>query len=137
MQIQRSGGRLVISFPTTHQDAILDFPTAVARFAAVDPRWRLFLELAAASLSDEAHDAFGASLGVLEPGLAPTLLPFEVDPDDEAHIRAEAQHMPTAHLTAIGVLVPARLGFGHHEIAVVQGLISAVHRLLRIAKARS
>jgi hypothetical protein len=107
---------------------------AVNRFAEADLVWISVLETAAAGLSERARHAFGLALCLLEPGRAPFESPFVLVPDDRDAINAEADHMLLIQLSCIGTTVPAILTPGHPEIAKVEGLITAVHRILRLAK---
>jgi len=110
------------------------FKEALARFSEADPRWQSVLSMAAMRLSDPARQALGIALALIEPGPAPRLLSYELDPDDQERILREAAHMEPAVLTLIGVHTPSQLGPGHPEIASVQGLFTAIHRLVRDAK---
>lgn len=112
------------------------FAEELERFAAHDLRWRYVLELAAARLSPGARVTLGVALAGLEAGPAPALLSYDIKPDDAAAIERESAHMDPRLLTGLGLLTSARLGLGADEIAAVQGIVSAVHRLLRIAKTR-
>lgn len=136
MQAAQANGRLVISFDTPHEGHHSAFQRALDRFASHDDRWRAVLEMAGGGLSEKGCDTFAAALDLLEAGPAPLLLPFSIEPDDESRFRREGAQMEDKTLLAIGLLIPTRLGFGHPEIATVERLITAVHRLLRIAKAR-
>lgn len=112
------------------------FEEELARFAAADPRWRPAIELSASRLSAKARTTLGVALSGLDAGRAPALMPFDIPPDDEAAMEREIDHMDARIVTGLGMLVPARLGLGSDEIAAVQGIVTAVHRLLRIAKTR-
>ncbi len=112
------------------------FADEVERFAAHDRRWRYVLELVAARLSPGARVTLGVALAGLDAGPAPTLLSYDVKPDDADGIERESAHMDPRLLTGLGLLTSARLGLGAAEIAAVQGVVSTVHRILRIAKTR-
>ena len=110
---------------------------AVNRFAEADAIWMCVLELAASLLSEKGRYAFGLALGTLDAGPATFESPFDLVPDDQHAIRDEAQYMSLPQLTCIGLQLPAILGKGHPEIVKIEGLITALHRLLRNAKAHS
>jgi hypothetical protein len=109
----------------------------VDAFTAVDARWRQLFVQAMNGLTVDGRVAFDRALGLLDAGPAPRLLPTALEPDDLRRFNRESDELPRATLTKLGVLVPAALGFDNPETAVVQGLITAVHRLIRIAKTRS
>lgn len=140
MHVVNADGRLHIKFtlpPFGMQETPkTPFERALERFVQADPRWGLLLDLVAAVLTDAGREAFAASLDLLEAGPAPSLMPTEIEPDGKLALSREAQLMAKATLTAIGAIVPTFVGFGSPEIAKVQGYVTAVHRLLRIAKAR-
>jgi len=110
---------------------------SVYGFASIEDRWRRLLARASQGLSDEGRVAFHRTLTLLGPGNPPRLLPDAIEADDVEGFEREADHMPRAMLTKLGVLVPSLLGFNNPETALVQRLYSAVHRLVRIANARS
>ena len=110
------------------------FKEALDRFSEADPRWQPVLSMAAMRLSDPARQALGIALALLVPGPAPQLLSYELEPDDQERILREAAYMEPLVLTLIGVQTPNQLGPGHPEIASVQGLFTAIHRLVRDAK---
>ena len=112
------------------------FQEEIERFAAADPRWRNLLEMAAARLSDRARQTLGVAISGLEAGPAPRLLSYDFDPDDEEGVDRECAHMAPRLVTGLGLLTSGRLGLARDEIAAVQGTVTAVHRLLRIAKTR-
>jgi hypothetical protein len=112
------------------------FKEALARFSEADSRWQPVLSMAAMRLSDSARQALGIALALIEPGPAPQLLSYELEPDDPERLLREAAHMDPLVLTLIGVQTPLQLGPGHPEIASVQGLFTAIHRLVRDAKTR-
>jgi hypothetical protein len=118
---------------TQSDDAIAGFEA----FSRADVRWRRLLNQASHGLSDEGRVAFHRTLALLNPGPAPGLLPSELSADDAAGFDREADQMAPATLTKLGVLVPSLLGFNNPETRIVQGLFTAVHRLVRLAKARS
>ncbi|HTK59651.1 MAG TPA: hypothetical protein VL283_00430 [Candidatus Baltobacteraceae bacterium] len=114
-----------------HADHDAPFKEAVTRFCEADPRWQSVLSVAAMRLSDPARQALGIALALLTPGPAPKLLSYELEPDDQERILREAAHMRPEILTLIGVHTPMHLGPGHPEIAAVQGMFTAIHRLIR------
>lgn len=113
------------------------FREELERFAAADPRWRDVLDRAAARLSEPARNTFGVMLSGLEAGPAPWPLSFDFSPDDEDGILRETAHMDVRVREALAILDPRRLNLATHEVDVIRGLVSATHRRLRIAKARS
>lgn len=120
--------------PVDNSPSLLD---AVNRFGDADLIWMSVLETAASALSIKGRYAFGLTLGCLVPGPAPSVSPIVLVPDDWNGITAEAQFMSLPQLTCIGTQLPAILGSGHPDIIKVEGLITAVHRMLRTAKAHS
>ena len=112
------------------------FTEELERFSAADCRWRNLLEMAAARLSPGARQTLGVALSGLETGPAPRLLSYDFDPDDAERMEREMAHMDPRLLSGFGLLSAARLGLGSDEIMAVQGIVTAVHRLLRIAKTR-
>lgn len=108
----------------------------LARFAAADPRWHDAIELASARLTDRARYTLGVALSGLEAGPAPRLMSCDFAPDGPDAIARECVHMDSRILSGLDLLTSARLGLGTDEVAAVQGIVSAVHRLLRIAKTR-
>lgn len=128
--------RFSVSFVTAPRDLDKPLREAIERLEKADARWKQVLELASARLTDRGRYAFGLALGALESGPAPRLLPFSMEPDDEAAAMLETEFMPPTLLTTLGLTIPNALGFGHQDAIAVQGLVSAVHRLLRIAKTR-
>lgn len=112
------------------------FTEEIERFAVHDLRWRYVLELAAARLSPGARITLGVALAGLEAGPAPRLLSYDITPDDACGIERESAHMDSRLRTGLGLLTAARLGLCADEVAAVRGIVSAIHRLLRIAKTR-
>lgn len=134
----------VVSFRSRHdkqrfRPKTIDAPfeEEVARFAAVDPRWRVALESVASRLSPQARCTLGVALSGFPTGRAPTLMTFGLEPDDDEAIGRETDHMDRKILAVMGMLTASRLGLHPVEIAGIRGAMSAVHRLLRIAKTRS
>ena len=107
-----------------------------ARFEAADGRWRNIIEMAAAKLSPGAQRTLGVALSGLHEGRAPRLLSFDFEPDDPEAVVREASHMEAKILTGLGLLTSKALGLTSEEVHQVQGIVSAIHRLLRIAKTR-
>lgn len=136
MHAEHANGRLVIRFQTEEEGPEAAFRRAVERFTAQDGRWRSILEMSAAMLSDQGRAAFAAALDLLPAGPAPRLMMFRFEPDDQDRFRREAALMADQTLLAIGLMLPVRLGPDHPETASVEGLVTAVHRFVRIAKAR-
>ncbi|MEK7545979.1 MAG: hypothetical protein AAB554_02775 [Patescibacteria group bacterium] len=112
------------------------FCDEVERFAAADPRWRDALAMAAARLNPRALCTLGVALSGLEAGPLPGLLSFDFGPDDMYDMEREDKHLAPVIREALGLLTPERLSLTSAETAAVRGIITAVHRLLRIAKTR-
>ena len=113
------------------------FYDEIERFAAADPRWRSSIEFAAGGLSGSARQTLGVCLaGFLEVGPMPRLIPFGFGPDDAVAIDRELEHMDRRFLSAFGLLFNTSIGLSAEECAAIQGIITAVHRLLRIAETR-
>ena len=131
---------LVVTFKTPARrtpDATNDlFCEEVERFAAADPRWRNLLEMGAARLTAGARQTLGVAMSGLETGPAPRLLSYDFEPDGLERIEREIAHMEPRLVRGLGMLIPARLGLDDDEILAVRGIVTAVHRLLRIAKTR-
>lgn len=136
MHMTDSAQRFSVSFRLKGEYPEKALHAAIARFVDADVRWASVLELAAAGLSPSARRAFATALGGLDAGPAPRLLPFMIEPDDAQRLADEAQHMSTELVGSLGVIAATMLGLGHPEVATVHGLVTAVHRLLRIAKTR-
>lgn len=122
--------------PAKKADAYDPLQEEIERFAAFDGRWRNIIEMAAARLRPGACRTLGVALSGLAAGPAPRLLSFDFEPDDPDAVVREAAHMEPKILTGLGLLTSTRLGLTPREVEQVQGTVSAVHRLLRIAKTR-
>lgn len=131
--------QVVVRFRNPSKTVVPDkdpFTEELERFSGADCRWRNLLEMAVARLTDGARQTLGVALSGLETGPAPRLLSYDFDPDDAEAMEREMAHMEPRLLSGIGLLSTARLGLGSDEIMMVQGIVTAVHRLLRIAKTR-
>ena len=108
----------------------------VERFAAADPRWRNVLEMAAARLDPPARATLGVALSGLPAGPAPALLSYDFDPDDEDAYARELARMDPRLQSGLGLLSAERLSLDPRTVGAIRGIVSAVHRLLRVAKTR-
>lgn len=129
---------LVVSFKRSAKPRPVDrlFQEEVERFAAADPRWRTALEMAASRLGPRARSTLGVALSGVEAGPAPWPMSFDFDPDDEDGILRERVHMSPRLVAGLDLLDAGRLGLDPYDVAVIRGIVSAVHRRLRIAKTR-
>lgn len=129
--------RMHVRFTSKARTATLvvdqSFLQEVERFAAVDPRWRNTLELGAAYLSPRARCTLGVVLSGLEVGRAPGLLPLDFVPDDDDGISREIPHMDDRISGALGIISSLSGTLGR-DVVRIHGIVTAVHRLLRIAK---
>lgn len=112
------------------------FQDEIERFAAADPRWRSALEMAGARLDARVRLTLGVALSGLDAGPAPRLMPFDFGPDDEEATRRELQHMAPRLLAGLRLIGSPRLALRRDDASAVRGVVTAVHRLLRIAKTR-
>lgn len=117
-------------------DAETAWRTAIEPLLFADARWESVLEAVSTPLPPRERQALAALLPLIEPGPAPPCLPLELTPDDEVRIAAEAAVMDGADVSLAGIVPPLVLGLGHPGIARVQGLFTALRRLVRNAKAR-
>lgn len=117
-------------------DAEIAWRTAIEPLLYADARWVTVLAAASASLPPRERQALAALLPLIEPGPAPPCLPLDLVPDDEIRIADETAAMDFADVSLAGVVPPLVLGLGHPGIARVQGLFTALRRLVRNAKAR-
>ena len=108
----------------------------IERFSAADSRWRNIIEMAAARLSPGAQRTLGVALSGLQAGRAPRILSFDFETDSPEAVIRETSQMEPRILTGLGLLTSERLGLTRDEVHQVLGTVSAIHRLLRIAKTR-
>jgi hypothetical protein len=122
---------------------------AVSRFADVDVRWIPLLEVAAGCLTEKGRYGFALALNSLTPGPAPFQPAFVLEPDTYDDISEEVGHMTLVQLTCIGTQLPiildsdpliakfpSNMGHSHPDVIKVEGLITAIHRHLRLTKTR-
>jgi len=136
MQVQDVVVRFKTPASKTAPAADCPYDEELERFAAADPRWHSAIEMASSRLSRSARCTLGVALSGLEAGPAPRLMPFDFGPDDEDALCREQALMAPMIRSALDLLDSGRIGLARAEITGIKGVVSAVHRLLRIAKTR-